>query len=257
MPSPLWLLHGFTGCAAVWTDVRAALDSSLQTQAIDLPGHGALTDLDDPQRYTFASVIAEIVGHLDHAGHTAVTLWGYSMGGRIALQFALAHPHRVRRLVLESASPGIADDSERAQRRHADDQLASEIESRGVDWFVERWLDQPLFASQKSLPAERFERGQALRRQNHAAGLARALRGFSVGRQAALHNRLPELTMPTLVLAGAQDAKYRAIGEAMARSIPNAQLCIIPAAGHSPHWERPQATAAAVSAFLKASESES
>ena len=116
--------------------------------------------------------------------------------------------------------------------------------------MIDRWMDQPLFAPQQSLLSERQELGRRLRLQNSAAGLAVALRGFSVGRQEPLHNRLAELTMPTLVIAGEWDHKYREIGEAMVHSIPNAQFRIIPGTGHAPHWERPFETAAVVGEFL-------
>jgi pimeloyl-ACP methyl ester carboxylesterase len=72
-----------------------------------------------------------------------------------------------------------------------------------------------------------------------------------VGRQEPLHNRLRELTMPVLVIAGELDQKYRELGEYMADSIPNAQFRIIPQAGHAPHWECPTETAAAVAEFIE------
>ena len=77
---------------------------------------------------------------------------GYSQGGRLCLQLALDRPTSVHRLVLVSASPGIADADDRAARVDADERLAQEIERDGVDAFLERWLAQPLFAT---LPRER------------------------------------------------------------------------------------------------------
>ena len=72
---------------------------------------------------------------------------GYSMGGRLCLQLALDRPDLVERLVLVSASPGIADAAARATRVEADEQLAQDIERDGVDAFLERWVAQPLFAT--------------------------------------------------------------------------------------------------------------
>jgi 2-succinyl-6-hydroxy-2,4-cyclohexadiene-1-carboxylate synthase len=172
------------------------------------------------------------------------------MGGRIALHFALRNPERIQRLILESASPGIKDETERERRRKSDDELAVRLESEGIERFVDEWVNQPIFASQKSLPAERQALGHWWKTQHSVNGLAGALRGFSVGRQAPLHDRLRELPMPVLILAGELDAKYRDIGEAMAHSIPRAQFRIIAGAGHAPHWEQPDATAAAVKQFL-------
>lgn len=249
MPETILLLHGFTGHAGVWDDVRAEFGSDTQILSPDLPGHGAVKS--DPATFGFAPVCLWLRDSLRDIGVTKSAVWGYSMGGRIALHFALAYPECVDRLVLESTSPGIADAAERASRLRQDEALATRIEEEGVDWFVNYWINQPLFAALKSLPKDRQDRGRELRLQNSASGLAAALRSFSVGKQEPLHNRLRELTMPVLVMAGAADRKYCEIGGAMAHSIPDAQFRIIPEAGHAPHWERPRETSATVREFLK------
>jgi 2-succinyl-6-hydroxy-2,4-cyclohexadiene-1-carboxylate synthase len=173
------------------------------------------------------------------------------MGGRIGLHFALWHPERVRSLILESTSPGIADNDERIGRLKRDEELAARLERIGMEQFVDEWLGQPLFASQRSLPPERQALGRRLRMKNSPQRLAMALRGFSVGGQEPLHSRVKELAMPTLVIAGEWDEKYGAIGGEMARSIPHARFRIIPEAGHAPHWEKPAETAAVAAEFLR------
>lgn len=249
MAQTILLLHGFTGNAGVWDEVRAEFDSDAQILSPNLPGHGAVKS--DPATFGFAPVCSWLRDVLRDTGMTKSVVWGYSMGGRIALHFALACPEYVDRLILESTSPGIADSAERESRLRQDVALATRIEEEGIEWFVDYWVNQPLFATLKSLPKDRQDRGRELRLQNSASGLAAALRSFSVGKQEPLHNRLRELTMPVLVMAGADDRKYCEIGEAMAHSIPNAQFRIIPGAGHAPHWERSNETAGAVRQFLR------
>ena len=126
------------------------------------------------------------------------------MGGRVALHVALrlaaAAPERLAALVLESASPGIADDGERAARRAADDALADEIERDGVAAFVERWERLPLCDSQRALPASARERLRAQRLASDPRGLANSLRGLGAGATQPLHHRLRELGLPTLLL---------------------------------------------------------
>lgn len=250
--SPIVFLHGFTGSAAVWSDVTNALPRTYNCHALDLPGHGARSELSDATAFSFDGVCELIADDLRHRDLDRVTLWGYSMGGRIALHFALMYPRQISSLILESASPGLPVRADRELRAKVDDELATRLLSDGLEKFVDGWMDQPLFASQKQLPVERQVQGRRLRMPNSVHGLAAALRGFSVGRQEPLHNRLRELTMPTLVTAGELDAKYREIGESMAHSIPNAQFRIIPNAGHAPHWERPVETAAVAAEFLGA-----
>ena len=74
---------------------------------------------------------------------------------------------------------------------------------------------------------------------------------MGTGVQPALHDRLRDLRAPTLIVAGAHDAKFRAIGQAMAGEIPESTFRIIPQAGHAPHWERPDLSARLATAFLQ------
>lgn len=248
--SPLFLVHGFTGRAEVWSDVRREMSGEYAVHAVDLPGHGRNAHVTDERAVTFDGATLRIIDEATQIGAKRFNLWGYSMGGRIALHLALNYSNMVERLVLESASPGLADPFERKARLESDERLAGRILSEGLEGFVDYWTNIPLFASQKTLPAARQALGRQLRMRGTAEGYAAALRGFGVGSQIPLHNRLQELTMPVLVIAGELDQKYREIGEAMAGSIPGAQFRIIPGAGHAPHWERPIETAAAVAEFL-------
>jgi 2-succinyl-6-hydroxy-2,4-cyclohexadiene-1-carboxylate synthase len=172
------------------------------------------------------------------------------MGGRLALRFALDHPRRVRGLVLESASPGIADASARAARREADTALADRMEREGLAAFVETWMAHPLFETQKSLPSAVRERERARRMRHHAGWLAAALRGMGPGAMVPLWDRLPALGAPALLLAGERDAKYRDIAAKAAARIPRARIVVVPGAGHTTHLENPEAFTAAVEAFL-------
>jgi 2-succinyl-6-hydroxy-2,4-cyclohexadiene-1-carboxylate synthase len=240
-PNRLVFLHGFTqthhhwhGCAL---RIAAACDHPA-VRFVDLPGHGLSTD--DP---TGISDAADPLVDLAGPG----TYIGYSMGGRYALHAALARPDAVRRLVLIGASPGIADDAERRQRRDADDRLADHVLDVGVETFIDEWLSQPLFGS-----FPRDQAGVEARCRNSAEGLARSLRTSGTGVQESLWDRLDELTMPVLVLAGELDAKFTDIGRRMAERIPNATFEAIPGAGHAAHGEQPGATAELVAGWLAA-----
>ena len=161
---------------------------------------------------------------------------GYSQGGRLCLQLALDRPEVVHRLVLVSASPGIADPAERAARREADEQLAQEIERDGVDAFLERWLAQPLFAT---LPRERSGIDDR-RAHNTVAWLTYQLRVLGQGAQPSNWDRLGELQIPVLLIAGELDAKYVDIAQRMAGAIADARVEVIPGTGHACHLEQPE-----------------
>lgn len=234
---PLILLHGFTQTSRSWDPFLEHLRSDRSVVRVDLPGHGlsahATADLDR---------IADLV--VDTCG-PGIYL-GYSMGGRVALHIALGHQHVVSRLMLIGVTPGISDRDEQAERRRQDEKLADDIEREGVPAFIDRWLDNPLFAG---LPRRAAD--VADRHRNTARGLAESLRHAGTGTQRPLWEDLRRLSMPVTVIVGAEDHKFTAIGHDMVAAMgTNAALHLIPLAGHSAHLERPEAVAQLVNAML-------
>ena len=244
------LLHGFTGSAAGWGSHLDTLASAgLRVIALDLLGHGGSDAPPTPARYSIERCRDDILAALPLLGAEPgeTVLLGYSMGGRIALYTALAGVFRA--LILESASPGLATAAERAERRAADEALAASIERDGLPAFVAHWEAQPLFASQRDLPPQTQAALRAQRLANGAEGLARSLRGVGTGAQPSLHGQLATLTLPTLVIAGARDAKFAAIAGQMAAAIPHARLALVADAGHTVHLEQPKRFDALVTDF--------
>lgn len=246
----LLLLHGFTGDLHTWDPFVPAWAETFRVIAVDLPGHGRTDAPADPGRCRLERCAADLVALLDELNVSDVRVVGYSMGGRAALHLALAAPRRVAALVLESASPGIADAAERETRRRADEELAEFIEREGVAAFVERWEQLPLFASQRRLPDAVRAALRAQRLRQRAGGLAGALRGMGAGVQEPLHGRLKDIQARTLLVAGALDEKYVRIVEEMEAAMPNAQAVIVPGAGHTVHLERPDVFLPMVTDFL-------
>jgi 2-succinyl-6-hydroxy-2,4-cyclohexadiene-1-carboxylate synthase len=246
----LLLLHGFTGSGALWAPHAAALAERFRVIAPDLLGHGDSDAPPDPARHAMPRTIGDLAALLDALGVARCALLGYSLGGRVALALAAEHPQRVTALILEGASPGIADAEDRAARRAADAHLARRLEDDGLAAFVDAWMAQPLFATQAALPAAARTAARAARLRNSVVGLAACLRGLGTGSQPSYWQRLHELTMPVLLLAGERDAKFRALAGAMAERIPTATLRIVPGAGHTTHLENPAAFQQLVRAFL-------
>lgn len=245
------LLHGFTGSSANWHLVMERLAGSFRVLAIDLTGHGQSDAPTEIERYTMPT-IADDLGVLLGRFNALPAHWlGYSMGGRLALYTAVNHPQWVRSLILESASPGLQDATERAARRQQDEALATRIESEGVEAFVNQWEKIPLFASQKRLPAEKRVALRAGRLANSARGLANSLRGMGAGAQPTLWERLGTIDKPTLLVAGETDDKFVALNRQMEEVIPDATLRIANGAGHNVHLERTNEYSEWVLAFLK------
>lgn len=243
------LLHGFAGSARAWDDriVDGLAGAGLPPVLVDLPGHGADAGRSDAAAFTLDATLRRI----ERVGGWPADVVGYSMGGRLALHFAAAYPNLVERLVLESASPGLETEAERAERRAADEALAARIEHEGVEWFVEHWEARPLFATRRARSAADRARLAELRLRNDPGSLASALRGLGTGALPSLWDRLEHIEQPTLLVAGELDEKFVAIAERMARSLPRARLVVVPGAGHTVHLEAPAAWLDAVVGFLR------
>lgn len=252
------MLHGFSGSSEDWTETAAAFDTQgFAGMGIDLPGHGLTGIPADPHRFTMAETTRDLATLLTMLGIARAHWMGYSMGGRVALYLGITEPARVSSLILESASPGIADEPERAKRWARDEALAAEIGTRGIPWFVSYWESLPVFESQLKLPEATRGAQRGRRLGNSAAGLAGSLRGLGQGSQEFLGLRLGLIRCPTLLLAGALDLKYGAVARRMAAAIPDAEADIVPEAGHNVHLEEPEAFHRVVLGRLRRLESES
>jgi 2-succinyl-6-hydroxy-2,4-cyclohexadiene-1-carboxylate synthase len=237
MATPVILLHGFAGTGRHWDRVIAALPPG-RCEALAL-------ELADANPVSADGVAALVAARAPER----FVLGGYSMGGRLALHTALALRERVSRLVLVSASAGVEDDAARAERRLADEALAGEIERHGVEWFVARWREAPLFAGD---PGRVHDEVAEDERRLTPATLAASLRGLGPGAMAPMWERLGELAMPVAILAGARDARYVAQSERMVVSIPDATLEVVGGVGHRLALEAPTVVAAALAQGIDA-----
>lgn len=247
------LLHGFTGQGGSWAEAgRTLAASGFRALAPDLLGHGRSPIPSDSKRYRMAPAADDLDALLDGPTEGAVHLLGYSMGGRLALYFALTYPERVKSLTLVSATPGIASVAERAERRGRDNALADLIEQDGIVAFVDYWESLPMWNSQlRNLSTEQRRQLRLQRLENRPIGLANSLRGMGTGAQPNLYSRLPSVTAPTLLIVGEEDGKFVGINRQMAQRIPDGRLVILPETGHSVHLERPRAFARNVLSFLQ------
>ena len=189
----------------------------------------------------YPSVLLDRADELPDPGTVPVA---YSMGGRIVLHAALDEPARWAALVLVGVSAGVDD---AAERRGADEELAAWIEGSSIEEVVARWEARPVFATQSSEVVAAQRPGRLSFAPDE---LARMLRGHGQGVMPPVWDRLGQLDLPVLLLAGALDERYAAAGERMSGLLPRAEFRAIPGTGHAPQLEDPAGVAAALGDFL-------
>ncbi|WVE36536.1 2-succinyl-6-hydroxy-2,4-cyclohexadiene-1-carboxylate synthase [Priestia megaterium] len=247
---PLLLLHGFTGSSQTWRTFMKKFAKDYQVIAVDIIGHGQSAAPKEIKPYSMEAVVEALHDLLQQLSLSQINVIGYSMGGRLALSFAQRYPHLVKKLVLESASPGLKTQEEQNLRKEKDEQLASRIMENGIEEFVNYWEEIPLFRSQKQLPRHVQEAVRKERLSHTEIGLSNSLKGMGTGVQPSLWEMLGDLLMPVLLITGEVDQKFCLISKEMQTLIPNATSKIILGTGHAIHVEQPEIFGRIVSEFL-------
>lgn len=250
------LLHGFTGTKKTWNELFIKLKQNFHVIAIDLLGHGDTDSPEDPNRYKMEHSAKDLDDFLTEKQIDRIHLLGYSMGGRLALYFALHYQHRIQTLVLESCTAGLVSEEERLSRIKQDEQLQSMLLKKGINAFVDYWENITLFSSQKQLPKSLQESIRSSRLMQSPIGLGNSLKGMGTGIQPSLWNQLELLNIHTLLICGEYDEKFCFIMGKMNEMIKNSEIRKILRAGHAIHVEQSKIFATIVSEFFLKSEKE-
>jgi pimeloyl-ACP methyl ester carboxylesterase len=225
------LTNGYSATAEMWQPNLAALSPRCQLILWDMRGHGQTDSPNDPALYSEEATVADIAALLDVHGVEQAVIGGLSLGGYMSLAFHLAHPERVKALMLFDTGPGYKRDEPRAGWNKRAEATAREYETKGL---------AALGRSAEVLASH----------HRSAQGLAHAARGMLAQRDARVITSLDSIKIPTLVLAGAKDEPFLAATDYMASKIPGATKVIIPEAGHAANLDQPEAFNQAVLAFL-------
>ncbi|MDL5377473.1 alpha/beta fold hydrolase [Exiguobacterium mexicanum] len=225
---PVLLLHGFTGNAG-WLSRFPELPVRLV--APTLLQHGE-TGHQPIKRAKMSQQVRDLSTLLD-TDKGPWTVVGYSLGGRIGMTLA-AHDDRVTHFIGISTTPGLSA-AERRQRRLQDEQLAEFIERAGLEAFVDRWEQLPLWHQTDEMRA-------ALRPERlaqHPAALADSLRSIGTGSMPSLWSCLDRLPRTDLIV-GEHDIKFQQIARNMRVIRPDIEIHEISDASHAPHVENAQ-----------------
>lgn len=232
----LLMLHGFMGSSGSFTDLVEPLSEFCNPVTIDLLGHGNTAAPPDPKRFESGRQVADLASVISRLQAEKLFLYGYSMGGRLAVQFAVNHPQSITGLILESTHCGIRDEAERNARAEEDELRACRIES-GFEDFLDEWAKLPLFNPPGAEPDHTYL--NRMKKQNPEA-MATSLRGFSSGLMPYACGQLAALQLPIGLVAGEFDKKYvEKMGE-MAHLCKNADFNSIGGAAHRVHADQPK-----------------
>ena len=206
----------------------------LDFEAPDLIGHGSF-QCDDPTQYCLDVQLQHWFTRIPEGS----ILIGYSMGGRLALQFACRYPDHLSGLVLIGATPGIAVPDERKNRRKWDAAQADRIRELGVEGFYNEWQRLPIIATQQRIDPAIQTKMKASRLAQSIAGLANSMTHFGTGTMTDCWDILPNLTVTTLLMVGEEDFKYREIATQMMNrlSLRHTEYSVISGVGHCAHLE--------------------
>lgn len=241
-PQECWCLHGAFGMASDWRGLAGSIaKSGISSRAVDL-----WRFLENGLPLTeFGKALNGDAGGDVFRG-TGRSLLGYSMGGRLALHALLEKDHPWQAAVIISAHPGLENENDRVARITSDATWATRALTESWPALLAAWNAQPVFSGTPPPDPQ-----AANRLAQHRREIARSFVDWSVGAQALLWERLPEISVPVLWIAGENDMKFRALAERAAALMPTASLAIAPGAGHRVPWEAPVWFADQVAQFLK------
>ena len=220
----------------------------LDFETPDLIGHGAF-QCDDPTHYSLDAQLEYWFGRIPKGS----LLIGYSMGGRLALQFACRYPDHLSGLVLIGATPGIAGPDERKNRQKWDASQADRIRELGVEGFYNEWQRLPIISTQQRIEPAIQTKMKANRLAQSIEGLATSMTHFGTGTMPDCWGALPNLTVPTLLMVGEADPKYRGIASQMMDRLSNdsVEYAVISGVGHCAHVEGMAESAHILTQWLK------
>jgi 3-oxoadipate enol-lactonase len=239
------LIHGYGGDLRLWdAQVTPLREAGFRVIRYDIRGHGR--SMISPDGYTYENYSADLRDLLDRLNVErpvtdslqvgAVHLVGLSMGGGVALQFALDYPNRVLSLTLvDSALPGFTYGNETTAHIQ---QFMDAVRADGARTAIDSvWLAHPFFDGVRRDP-KLFETVSEILLGFQAPDMRDGARPEDYRPDLAI--RLAEVTAPTLVIVGENDIPdFRLIADVMAENIPGARQAIIAACWHLPPNEKP------------------
>ncbi|MCE2472480.1 MAG: alpha/beta hydrolase [Anaerolineae bacterium] len=246
---PLIMIHAGIADCRMWDHEFTALADSYQTLRFDMRGYGR--SLPAAGEFNIQDDLDGLLAALDIPA--PIILMGCSMGGGLAIEFALAQPEQVSALLLVGSDPrGFEGDAAWPDELIAQSEAA--FEQGKVDEVAELdmqiWFDGVGRSRDDVDPAIRAKAFEMARQVtvHELSGIGEHKRKTA---EVSPAQRLTELTMPALVIIGEKDLPYlHQAADYMAEQLPRARKLILPNAAHLPNMEHPALFEASIREFL-------
>ena len=248
------LVHGLGGFGASWRDTIDALATRATVFAVDLPGFGRSAK--PRTTYRLGYFARALHGFLEGLGVGQASLVGHSLGGAVAVTYALTHPSRVERVALVSAVvPGFSFRMSLGYRLIAVPVLGEALAMCGRARFykaaIARCLHTPRRADVDFLVDHDYAERTGPEARAAWLATARHIREDFVAHRADYRRAIATLDLPVLVVHGRQDPAVAPLhATEVAASFPRASLRWVDACGHFPHLEHAQVVNGWLAEFL-------
>lgn len=242
--APLLLIHGWGMHGGMWGSVAEKLAQHFHVMAVDLPGHGFSEDRDSSRHsgdvgmnpdLHLDAIVDELSGQFDEP----LTVCGWSLGGQVALRWALRYPQQVERLVMVASTPCFVRlaDWKYALSVEILEEFAASLQQHYA-LTLKRFLSLQMRGSEQEREVLAILRDGLFSRGEPELGALQS--GLEILRDSDLRGALPEVRQPTLVLAGERDTLIpHQASQYLASRIPAARLAMIKGAAHAPFLSHP------------------
>ncbi len=238
-------LHGFLGSVNEYLKVASFLP--YQTELLSLPNHGC-----SDANVDFSNVNSWLEEQLITLKVKECVLYGYSLGGRIALNYALNQERpkiKIRGLIIESANIGLVDKEQKNLRLKNDKEWAQKFSSQDMQATLQEWYEQPLFANLSQEDKEFLVRSK---KSLSGKKMAECLVNLSLAKMPFMGEKLKQSNLPIKYLYGEKDEKFSLVASKI-KNYNNEKIVIkqIPNAGHNCHFSNSAAVISEITDFMK------
>ena len=245
---PLVLCHGLSGDTDAWVNQIPAFSQRYRVLTWDARGHGHSDSPADPDAYGLTRFSEDLRGLLDHLGMQQVYLLGHSMGGGVVVRFTTTYPERVKALVVTDSFTGSGLPTSDGVRTMREKSIELAL-TQGMQAVADQALQENANVIGRVRGDPEVERAMRMRYANIDPN------GYAGSVRTILDNTFPDewwgrITMPTLVMVGANDGASIAGSEHTHAKIPGSEYIVIPDAGHMAYLDQPQPFTDHVLGFL-------